>query len=72
MRRVPGKYTSGEEIANAVTHVVGSHLGAAMLALLVWQGAMSDVDVGWKVTSASIFGASMILQIGRASCRERV
>lgn len=61
MRRVPGKYTSGEEIANAVTHVVGSHLGAAMLALLVWQGAMSDVDVGWKVTSASIFGASMIL-----------
>ena len=25
--------TSGEEIANTVTHVVGSHLGAAMLAL---------------------------------------
>ena len=54
-------YSSGEEIANAVTHVVGSHLGAAMLALLVWQGAMSGVDVGWKVTSAAIFGASMIL-----------
>ena len=53
--------TSGEEIANAVTHVVGSHLGAAMLALLVWQGARSGVDVGCKVTSASIFGASMIL-----------
>lgn len=54
-------YTSGEEIANAVTHVVGSHLGAAMLALLVWQGATSGVDVAWKVTSAAIFGASMIL-----------
>ena len=54
-------YSSGEEIANAVTHVVGSHLGAAMLALLVWQGAMSGVDVAWKVTSAAIFGASMIL-----------
>ena len=53
--------TSGEEVANAVTHVVGSHLGAAMLALLVWQGARSGVDVGWKVTSASIFGVSMIL-----------
>ena len=53
--------TSGEEVANAVTHVVGSHLGAAMLALLVWQGARSGVDVGWKVTSASIIGASMIL-----------
>ena len=25
--------TNGEEVANAVTHVVGSHLGAAMLAL---------------------------------------
>ena len=37
--------SSGEEIANTVTHVVGSHLGAAMLALLVWQGAQSGVDV---------------------------
>ena len=54
-------YTLGEEVANAVTHVVGSHLGAAMLALLVWQGATSGVDVAWKVTSAAIFGASMIL-----------
>jgi predicted membrane channel-forming protein YqfA (hemolysin III family) len=26
--------TTGEEIANTVTHVIGSHLGAAMLALL--------------------------------------
>ena len=60
-KRTPGKYTSGEEVANAVTHVVGSHLGAAMLALLVWQGATSGVDVGWKATSAAIFGFSMIL-----------
>lgn len=28
--------TTGEEVANTVTHVVGSHLGAAMTALLVW------------------------------------
>lgn len=61
MKRTPGKYTSGEEVANAVTHVVGSHLGAAMLALLVWQGAMSGVDVAWKTTSAAVFGFSMIL-----------
>lgn len=53
--------TSGEEIANSVTHVVGSHLGAAMLALLVWQGASSGVDVAWKVTSGAIFGSCMIL-----------
>lgn len=53
--------TSGEEIANAVTHVVGSHLGAAMLAMLVWQGAQSGSDVAWKVTSGAIFGFCMIL-----------
>lgn len=47
-------YTSGEEVANAVTHVVGSHLGAAMLALLVWKGATSGVDVAWKTTSGAI------------------
>ena len=55
------RQTSGEEVANAVTHVVGSHLGAAMLALLIWQGASSGVAVSWKVTSASIFGFCMIL-----------
>ena len=33
--------TTGEEIANMVTHVIGSHLGAAMLTLLVWQGFSS-------------------------------
>ena len=60
--REPGKeQTTGEEIANTVTHVIGSHLGAAMLALLVWTGVSSGVDVAWKATSASIFGASIIL-----------
>lgn len=54
------KQTSGEEVANAVTHVVGSHLGAAMLALLAWQGARSGEMVAWKITSGAIFGASMI------------
>ena len=58
-------YTSGEEVANAVTHVVGSHLGAAMLALLVWKGATSGVDVAWKTTSGAIFGFSMILPAKR-------
>ena len=53
--------TSGEEIGNSVSHVVGSHLGAAMLALLVWQAVNSGTEVAWKVTSGSIFGASVIL-----------
>ncbi len=55
------KQTHGEEIANTVTHAVGSHLGAAMLALLIWAGVASGVDIAWKVTSASIFGFCMIL-----------
>ena len=53
--------STGEEIANTVTHVVGSHLGTAMLALVVWAGAASGTAVAWKVTSGAIFGASMIL-----------
>lgn len=53
--------TAGEELANTLTHVVGSHLGAAMLALLVWKGAESGTDVAWKVTAATLFGACMIL-----------
>ena len=53
--------TNGEEIANTVSHVIGSHLGAAMLALLVWQGVQSGVDVAWKVTSGAIFGSCIIL-----------
>ncbi len=53
--------SSGEEVANTITHVVGSHLGAAMLALLVWAGIACGADVAWRVTSGVIFGASMIL-----------
>ena len=53
--------TSGEEVANAVIHAVGSHLGAAMVALLIWQAAVSGTDLGWKIVSASIFGACTIL-----------
>ncbi|MBO7721582.1 MAG: hemolysin III family protein [Kiritimatiellae bacterium] len=55
------RLSANQEIANSVTHAVGSHLGAAMLALLVWKGSESGVDVGWKVTSASVFGATVIL-----------
>ena len=55
------RQTAGEEVANTVTHVVGSHLGAAMTALLVWGAVRSGVDVAWKVVSGSVFGASLIL-----------
>ena len=53
--------TAGEETANAVIHILGSHLGAAMIALLVWQAVHSDTDLGWKITSGCIFGAMVIL-----------
>ncbi len=64
--------TSGEEIANTVTHVIGSHLGAAMLALVVWAGAASGDAVAWKVTSGAIFGASIILMYAVSSAYHAV
>lgn len=36
-------------------------MSAAATALMIWEGCQSGVDVGWKVTSASIMGASLIL-----------
>lgn len=54
------QYTAGEEVANTITHVVGSHLGAAMTALLAWVAVQSGDGVAWKVVSGSIFGFSMI------------
>ena len=59
---VPHRFQStGEEIANTVIHVVGSHLSAAMVALLIWQAVNSGTAVAWKVVSASVFGASAVL-----------
>ena len=55
------RQTTGEETANAIIHIVGSHLGAAMIALLVWQAVHSGVDMGWKITSGCIFGATVVL-----------
>jgi hemolysin III len=53
-------YTGGEETANAVSHIVGSHLGAAMTAILCYAAYMSGVDVAWKIVSGCIFGFSTI------------
>lgn len=36
-------------------------MSAAATALMIWEGCQSGVDVGWKVTSAAIMGASLIL-----------
>lgn len=57
----PRDYSVKEEIAHTVIHVIGSHLGAAMLALMVVFGAQSGELVPWKVVSGAIFGATAIL-----------
>jgi hemolysin III len=66
------KQTGGEEIANTITHVVGSHLGAAALALMMWSAAMSGTQVAWKVTSGAIFGFSIILMYSVSSAYHAV
>ena len=66
------KQTGGEEIANTITHVVGSHLGAAALALLVWEAVLSGTLVAWKVTSGAIFASSIILMYSVSSAYHAV
>ena len=52
--------TPGEETANAITHLVGSHLGATMVSILCYSAWLSGTDVAWKIVSASVFGFSVI------------
>ena len=49
-------YTTGEEIMNMVTHIVGGAVGIAALVLCL----MRSKDV-WGVTASSIYGICMIL-----------
>ena len=60
-KREPHKFTVAEEIANSSTHAIGSHLGAAMLTLLVVYGAQSHHLTSWKVVSGAIYGSTIIL-----------
>ena len=54
-------YSIAEEISHSAIHAIGSHFGAAMLALLVVFGAQSGTQVAWKVVSGAVFGATIIL-----------
>ena len=60
-KREPYKFSVAEEIAHSSTHAIGSHLGAAMLALMVVYGAQSHHLTAWKVVSGAIYGSSIIL-----------
>jgi hemolysin III len=55
------EFSIAEEIAHSSTHAMGSHLGAAMLALMVVFAAQSDLLTVWKVVSAAVYGSSIIL-----------
>ncbi len=57
----PRDYSVTEEISHSAIHAIGSHLGAAMLALMVVYGVQSGTHVPWKVVSGAVFGASIIL-----------
>jgi hemolysin III len=52
-------YSTGEEIANSITHGLGVLIGCAALALLVvFASIYGDA---WQIVSFSIFGSTMIL-----------
>jgi len=52
------RYTVAEELANSLTHAVGTLLSIAALAVLVIYAAQQGSV--WHITSSSIFGASLI------------
>lgn len=52
-------YTKGEEIANAVTHGIGTLLAiAALVILIVFSAIYGDA---WYVVSFTIFGSSLVI-----------
>jgi len=51
--------TTGEEIANAITHGIGALLAIAALVVLVVLAVMNGTV--WHVVSFSIFGATLVL-----------
>lgn len=53
------KLSAGEEIANAITHGIGSVLSiAALVVLIIIAGRQGDI---WHLVSFSIYGSSLIL-----------
>ena len=53
------KFSRGEEIANAVSHLLGALLAIVALVLMVNKSAL--FGNAWHVITASVFGASMIV-----------
>ncbi|MFO7574456.1 MAG: hemolysin III family protein [Bacteroidales bacterium] len=53
------KFTKGEELANALSHLAGALLSVAALVLMVVYS--SRVGNAWHVVSTAIFGATLII-----------
>lgn len=53
------EYTSGEELANSITHAVAT--GMSIAALVVLIAAAVSQGTAWHVVSFSIFGSTLIL-----------
>ncbi|MGW8250249.1 MAG: PAQR family membrane homeostasis protein TrhA, partial [Anaerolineales bacterium] len=52
-------YTLGEDIANSITHGIGTAMAAAGLTILVILAALKNSS--WHILSFSIYGATLVL-----------
>jgi hemolysin III len=59
MSKIKRTYSTGEEIANAITHGIGALLAIAALVVLIVLAAING-NV-WHVVSFSVFGATLVL-----------
>jgi hemolysin III len=53
-----GKFTKGEELANAISHLTGALLGVAALVLMVVHSARTGT--AWHIVSTAVFGATLV------------
>lgn len=53
------KFSKGEELANALSHLAGALLGVAALVLMVVYSSINGT--AWHVVSTAIFGATLVI-----------
>lgn len=53
------KFTKGEELANAISHMAGALLSVAALVLMVVYSARAGT--AWHIVSTTVFGATLII-----------
>ncbi len=58
LQQASERYTTGEEIANSLTHGIGAGLSVAALVVLVTFSAVAGDP--WRVVSFSIYGACLV------------